>query len=92
MGFYFRKSVNFGPFRVNLSQRGIGYSVGERGFRVGSGANGRKYVSAGLPGTGFGYRTNLGGPGSKFGCLVMLVAFLSLLTAGVVRIVEFRHG
>jgi hypothetical protein len=32
MGFFYRKSVNFGPFRVNLSKSGVGYSVGGRGF------------------------------------------------------------
>jgi hypothetical protein len=35
MGFYYRKSVNLGPFRVNLSKSGVGNSVGVRGFRVG---------------------------------------------------------
>ena len=30
MGFYYRKSVNLGPFRVNLSKSGVGYSVGGR--------------------------------------------------------------
>ena len=33
MGFRFRKSVNFGPFRVNLSKSGVGYSFGGKGFR-----------------------------------------------------------
>jgi hypothetical protein len=28
MGFFYRKSVNFGPFRVNLSKSGVGHSVG----------------------------------------------------------------
>ena len=28
MGFYYRKSVGLGPFRVNVSKSGIGYSVG----------------------------------------------------------------
>lgn len=27
MGLYFRRSVNFGPLRVNFSTRGVGYSV-----------------------------------------------------------------
>ena len=35
MGFYYRKSVNLGPFRVNLSKSGLGYSVGGRGFCIG---------------------------------------------------------
>jgi hypothetical protein len=28
MGFYIRKSLGFGPFRLNLSKSGIGVSVG----------------------------------------------------------------
>jgi len=35
MGFIYRKSVNIGPFRVNLSKSGVGYSVGDRSFRLG---------------------------------------------------------
>jgi len=46
MGFYYRKSVNLGPFRVNLSKSGVGYSVGGRGFRVGTSARGKKYCLA----------------------------------------------
>ena len=45
MGFYYRKSVNLGPFRVNLSKSGLGYSVGGRGFRVGTTARGKKSQS-----------------------------------------------
>lgn len=55
MGLYFRKSVSFGPFRVNLSKHGIGTSVGVRGFRMGRSATGRRYTSASLPGTGIRY-------------------------------------
>ncbi len=66
MGFFYRKSVNFGPFRVNLSKSGVGYSVGGRGFRVGKSGSGRKYTAFSLPGTGVGYRGN--------GCLVLLAA------------------
>ncbi|HYE62841.1 MAG TPA: DUF4236 domain-containing protein [Phycisphaerales bacterium] len=73
MGFYFRKSVNAGPFRINFSRSGVGYSVGGRGFRTGVTPRGRRYTSSGIPGTGMGYRT--GGPG----CMVMLVGSLALL-------------
>jgi hypothetical protein len=68
MGFYYRKSVNLGPFRVNLSKSGVGYSVGGRGFRVGTTARGKKYTSFSIPGTGIGYR--------KYGtgCLVIAAA------------------
>ena len=41
MGFYYRKSVNLGPFRVNLSKSGLGYSAGGRGFRVGTTVRGK---------------------------------------------------
>ena len=71
MGFFYRKSVNFGPFRVNLSKSGVGYSVGGRGFRVGKSARGRSYTSFGVPGTGVGYRGS--------GCLVLLAAIPSSL-------------
>ena len=69
MGFYYRKSVNLGPFRVNLSKSGLGYSVGGRRFRVGTTARGRKYTSFSIPGTGVGYRK------SGAGCLVLLAVF-----------------
>ncbi len=62
MGFSYRKSVNEGPFRINLSKSGVGYSVGGSGFRAGTSAGVRHYTSFALPGTGVGYR---GG-----GCLV----------------------
>jgi hypothetical protein len=69
MGFYYRKSVNLGPFRVNLSKSGWGSSVGDRGFRVGTTARGKKYTSFSIPRTGVGYRK------SGAGCLVLLAAF-----------------
>ena len=68
MGFYYRKSVNLGPFRVNLSKSGVGYPVGGRGFRVGTTARGKIYTSFSIPGTGVGYRK------SGAGCLVLLAA------------------
>lgn len=43
MGFYYRKSVNLGPFRVNLNKSGVGYSVGGRGFRIGNTSWASKY-------------------------------------------------
>ena len=43
MGFTYRKSVNLGPFRVNLSKSGLGDG---RGFRVGTTARGKKYCLA----------------------------------------------
>jgi Protein of unknown function (DUF4236) len=56
MGLYFRKSVRFGPFRVNFSGKGIGLSAGIPGFRLGTGPRGN-YVQMG--GHGVYYRTSL---------------------------------
>lgn len=66
MGFFYRKSLRLGPFRVNLSGSGIGYSVGGGGFRVGTSARGRRYTTFSVPGTGIGYR--------KSGCLALCLA------------------
>ena len=54
MGFYIRKYVQSGPFRLNLSKSGLGVSVGVPGFRVGSGPRGN-YVHMGR--YGVYYRT-----------------------------------
>ena len=66
MGFFYRKSVNLGPFRVNLSGSSVGYSVGGRRFRVGKSSRGRRYTAFSVPGTGVGYRGS--------GCLVLITA------------------
>ncbi|MEG2412651.1 MAG: DUF4236 domain-containing protein [Clostridium sp.] len=55
MGFRFRKSKNFGPFRVNLSKSGIGWSVGGKGFRYTKRADGKTQTTASIPGTGISY-------------------------------------
>ena len=55
MGFRLRKSVNFGPVRVNLSKSGVGYSVGGKGFRHTKKANGGTRTTASIPGTGASY-------------------------------------
>ena len=97
MGFTFRKSIGVGPFRVNLSKSGVGYSVGAAGFRTGISGKGRKYTSFGIPGTGVGYRTSKGptdavpelaraaggliGQGKK-GCAFMLMASIGAAALG----------
>ena len=40
MGWRYRKSLNLGPFRLNFSKSGIGYSVGGKYFRVTKKADG----------------------------------------------------
>jgi hypothetical protein len=81
MGWSYRKSVHFGPFRVNVSKSGIGYSVGGVGFRSGVSSRGRKYRSVSIPGTGLRYyasRKNTSGS-----CLLSLVIWLLAVAVGV---------
>jgi len=52
MGWRFRRVVRAGPFRVNLSRGGVGGSVGIPGFRFTIAADGRRYITVGIPGTG----------------------------------------
>lgn len=56
MGFYFRKSFNAGPVRLNLSKSGIGVSAGVKGLRVGTGPHGT-YIAGGRE--GFYFREHL---------------------------------
>ncbi len=65
MGWGFRRSVNLGPLRLNLSKSGVGYSVGTRGFRIGKDAVGRKYRAMSIPGTGIFRRDYLPGTPQK---------------------------
>lgn len=58
MPFYLRKTVRAGPFRFNLSNSGVGVSVGIKGLRIGTGPRGH-YVHAGRG--GLYYRASLGG-------------------------------
>ncbi len=75
MGWTYRKSVAFGPFRVNISKSGIGYSVGGRGFRTGVNSRGRRYTSVGIPGTGLRHYSS-----SKQGCLLALAVLAAVLS------------
>ena len=66
MSFFFRKTINLGFLRINISKSGIGFSIGVPGARIGKAANGQTYVSSSLPGTGIGYRKKIGiNPGKK---------------------------
>ena len=56
MGILFRKSLNFGPFRLNFSKSGIGWSFGTKGIRYTKTAKGNSYGTFGIPGTGVSYR------------------------------------
>jgi hypothetical protein len=58
MGLFFRKSIKFGPFRVNLSKSGIGFSGGVKGARISTGPRGTELH---LGRKGIYYRKKLGG-------------------------------
>jgi hypothetical protein len=60
MGWNLRKAFNFGPLRINLSRKGVGYSVGVRGFRVGRDGTGQDYSQTSIPGTGIYKRSYSG--------------------------------
>ena len=95
MGFRFRKSLNFGPFRINFSKSGIGCSFGGNGFRVTKTADGRTRSTASIPGTGISYvkeqSSKKQGSGGKRGpspkvvgivAAVVLIAGVGSCTAG----------
>lgn len=79
MGFTYRKSVRVGPFRVNVSGAGVGWSVGAGGLRTGVSARGRRYSTFTIPGTGLSYRTS----GRGGGCLGVVAAGMGVGLAGV---------
>jgi hypothetical protein len=79
VGWSYRKSVNFGPFRVNLSKKGLGYSVGGAGFRTGVTAAGRHFHSVSVKGTGLRYYSSSKDKGGS-GCMT----FLMLLVAAAI--------
>ena len=60
MGFRLRKSIKILPgVRLNLSKKGVGTSVGFKGFHVSSGPSGKRTTSS-IPGTGVSFITQSG--------------------------------
>jgi hypothetical protein len=80
MGWNWRKRFNFGPARINLSKKGVGYSLGFRGFRIGQDAKGQRYTQTSLPGTGI-YRRDYSGTQSagRRWTLPLVIAILLFL-------------
>lgn len=79
MGWNWRKAFNFGPVRINLSKKGVGYSVGVRGFRVGRDAKGQDYSQTSIPGTGIYKRSYSGAPSARSWPLPVIIGVLLLL-------------
>lgn len=62
MGFRFQRSMKLLPgVRLNFSKSGVGVSFGVRGARYSMSPNGRRSVSAGIPGTGLSWRESASG-------------------------------
>lgn len=62
MGFRFQRRITLIPgVRLNLSRRGLGFSVGPRGASLSMGPSG-VHGHAGIPGTGLSYREKLNEP------------------------------
>lgn len=60
MGWRFHKSAKMGPFRLNFSKKGVGWSVGAAGVRYTHRADGRRTVTSTIRGTGISHVTDLG--------------------------------
>ena len=60
MGWRFRRSMRFGPLRLNASKSGIGYSWGIPGIRVSTSPTGKRYLWLSLPGTGLAWSKEIG--------------------------------
>lgn len=83
MGFFFRKSIGRGPFRLNLSKSGIGWSVGVRGLRFGRSATGRNTTRVRIPGTGVRWQSS---SKASSGCLVPLALGMGMIGAALARL------
>ena len=57
--FRFRKVFTKGPFRTTWTGRGMGWSFGVPGCRVGFSTRGGIYLTFGIPGTGLYYTKGL---------------------------------
>jgi len=61
MGYFFRRSAKFRPFRLNFSKSGIGASIGVKGARLTMTPRGTSYITVGSH--GFYYRETLSNRG-----------------------------
>jgi hypothetical protein len=85
MGWRYKRSLNFGPLRLNLSKRGLGASVGAGPLRIGRSATGRRYRSIRIPGTGISHHTTVGrAKGTGLGCCLLLLGALGVAIGGAV--------
>ena len=65
MGFRYRRSTKIGPFRINFSKRGVGWSVGTKGYRYTKKAGGGTRHTFKTPIKGLTYVTETSSKSSK---------------------------
>ena len=65
MGFRYRRSTKIGPFRINFSKRGVGWSVGTKGYRYTKKAGGGTRHTFKTPIKGLTYVTETSSNSSK---------------------------
>jgi hypothetical protein len=81
-GFRFRKSIGVLPgVKVNLSKSRVSTSLGGRGATVNVGADGRRMVTIGIPGTGMSYRAPLTGT-------VVLLLLAAVVVVGLAWVIQ----
>jgi len=74
-GFRFRKQIGVTRgVKVNVSKSRVSTSLGGKGATVNVGADGKRMVTLGIPGTGMSYRTALTGP-----VMLILVGIAALI-------------
>ncbi len=56
MGWSFRKTFTLGPLHLNLSGKGLGWSIGLGPFRWGKTPDGETRKTLSIPGTGIRYQ------------------------------------
>lgn len=82
MAFRFQKRIKILPgVWINLSKTGVSASAGGKGVTFNVGADGRRMVTFGIPGTGMSYRVPLGG-----GILLLVIAVAVLI--GLVYLIK----
>ena len=88
-GLRFQRRLRVLPgVHLNVSLSGVGVSVGGRGFHAGVTAQGQRYVSAGLPGTGLSvrqYSPMNSTPKLSFWPLAIAAVILTVLLAVAMR-------
>jgi Protein of unknown function (DUF4236) len=81
-GFRFRKQIGVAKgVKVNLSKSRVSTSLGGKGATINVGADGKRMVTLGIPGTGMSYRTPLTGT-----IILLLVAVAAVI--GIAYLVQ----